>query len=143
MIDSGMEHMELWSMWPQREHSVDAKRDKHWFSKSFLFQMAQIDSEMERIFRNNTKLERIRANRDYVGEPQVIQHIFEWIKRDPKNVALLREIQSAEWETAAFLVGAPNAPALDEIRAYWNGYTQSYMAELEQRDVLNTKEAER
>lgn len=134
--------MELWSRWPQRERPMDESADKRWFSKSFLFQMAEIDGEMERVFRDKAKLERIRTDRNYVGEPQVIQRVFAIIKRDPKNTPLLREIERAERETVAFLSGAPDAPTLEDMRAYWNNYAQAYIAELEQRDTFGRKEAD-
>ena len=123
--------MELWSRWPQRERPISESSDKQWFSKSFSFQMANIDCELQRIFRDETKLERIRTDRDYVGEPQVIQHVFEIVKRDPKNVPLLREVERAEQELFSFLSGASDAPAPEDIRVYWSKYSQAYMSEME------------
>ena len=67
-----------------------------------------------------------------MGEPQSIQRLFESIKSDPKNAALLREIGRAEREAYAYLAGAPGAPPEEELRAYWQRVMDCYMAEIEQ-----------
>jgi len=123
--------MDLWSSWPQRERPEANKLGR---SRSFASQMAEIGGELERMLSRKGKLEQIRADRDYVGEPQVIQRIFASIKEDPKNTAFLQEVTRAEQETFAFLSGAPNAPSITDVRKYWDNYLQAYLAELEQND---------
>lgn len=127
--------MNPWSRWKQRAESRDKKTEQFWFSRSFISQMTEIEGEMERILRDEGRLERIRNDRDYVGEPQVIQRVFEIVKRDPKNAALLREVERAEKETVAFLSGEPDAPTAEEMRNYWGKYLQAYLAELEQKEA--------
>lgn len=128
-----------WLRWKQRE-SVDSKVEQARFRWTFLFQMVNIGGEMLRILRNREKLERIRSDMDYVGEPQIIQGMFETVKKDPKNIALFREIKRAEEETFAFLSGAPDAPTAEEVKEYWSRYDQAYIEELEQKDGIKTAE---
>ena len=127
--------MSLWTQWKkQTSGHMDEKAEQCWFSRSFLSQMSEIEGEIRRVLRDKEKLERIRNNLDYRGEPQVIQHVFDIIKRDPKNAALLREVDLAERETYAFLRGESDAPSAKYMEEYWNKYLQAYIAETEQKD---------
>ena len=63
-----------------------------------------------------------------------INRLFEIIKEDPKNVAVLREVETAERELWAFLEHKPGAKSEEEIYAYWHNYLLAYIAELEASD---------
>lgn len=89
--------------------------------------MAKIDAELCRIIRDERKLEKIRHDIGYRGEPQVIGHIFSYIKKGPKNIERLAEVEQAEKLTFAFLSGAPDALPKDEIAKYWGKYLAEYM----------------
>ena len=130
----------LWSRWPQRENFADESSDKHWFAKSFAAQMAEISGELGRVLRNPDKLNRIRTDSNYIGEPQTIQRVFEIIKRDPKNAELLQEVERVERETFSFLCGTPQAPSLEHMRGYWNKWFETWMDELEQNDESEKQE---
>ena len=110
------------------------KLDQRWFAKTFLHQMAEIQGEMARVLKDKKKLEIIRTNYKYKGEPQIIQHVFNVIKKDPKNIPLRREIDLAEKETFAFLTGEKDAPSEQYMTEYWQKYLQAYMVEIEQKD---------
>ena len=60
--------------------------------------------------------------------------MFDIIKADPKNRALMREVDRAEQELTAFLYDEPGALPEEEIFAYWNNY-QAYTAELESHPI--------
>lgn len=98
-----------WTRWTQKVHELPAKEDcaRVWYRATFLGQMVEIEGELNRVFCGGDRLERIRTDPNYVGEPQSIQRLFEIIKSDPKNTALLREIGRAEKEVYAYLAGAP------------------------------------
>ena len=102
-----------------------------WFNESFNRQMAEIQGEVDRILSTEGKLDQIRNDKDYRGEPQVIRHLFEIIKKDPKNQDRLSKICKAEEELFAFLNGNDNAPAEEEIRRYWDGFLAAYIDEIQ------------
>lgn len=124
-----------WTRWTQEVHVLPEKEvcDRVWYRSTFLRQMVEIEGELDRVFRDEGRLEKIRGDPDYVGEPQSIQLLFEIIKSDPKNAALLREIGRAEEEVYAYLAGAPSAPAAEALRSYWRRVMDGYIAEIEQR----------
>lgn len=126
--------MRDWTRWTQKYYEPFSKEDcPHWrYRISLLMQMVEIEGELRRVFCDKGRLERIRSEPDYLGEPQTIQCLFEIIKSDQKNAALLREIRRAEEEVYAYLTGAPGAPLEEELRAYWQCYMDSYTAEIEQ-----------
>lgn len=123
-----------WTRWTQKYYEPLSKEDLWWYRFSFLRQMVEIEGELRHVFCNKDRLERLRSEPDYVGEPQIFQSLFEIIKSDPKNAALLREIGRAEEEVYAYLAGAPGAPPEEELRAYWQAYFDAYLAELRSRD---------
>lgn len=130
----------LWTHWNiQREFNKEF--DKHWFSITFLTQMVEIEGVMEHIFGDENKLESIRSDRDYLGEPQSIQRVFDIIKSDPKNIALRREIDLAERETYDFLRGAANAPSETYMKEYWSNYLQAWIVEQQQIHEIRCKNA--
>lgn len=129
--------MSIWSRWKQREYSRDVELDERRFARSFTEQMVEIEGEIGHVIRDDGKLDRIRNDKNYVGEPQTIQRVFEIIKRDPKNIALLREVERAEKETYAFLSGAPDAPSKEEMSEYWGKYMQAYTCELNKKTEQN------
>lgn len=101
-----------------------------WFSSSFNRQMADIQGEVSRLLNTNGKLEEIRNNKEYQGEPQVIRHVFEIIKMDPKNKERVPEIQKAENELFDFLDGKEGLVSEEKIREYWDGFLQAYIDEI-------------
>ena len=121
---------EPWFPWndPYRTNEVPGA---WWFQMSFARQMAEIEGEISRVLRDKKKLERIRRDMDYQGEPQIIRHIFGYIKKDPRNTERLEEVVRAEELTYAFLAGAPGAPSQEEIGALWARYMNAYLQELE------------
>lgn len=66
-----------------------------------------------------------------VGYTHTIKRLFEIINADPKNKALLREVNRAEEELIAFLYDDPGTLSEKEIFEYWNNYMWAYVAELE------------
>lgn len=125
-----------WSRWSlQESYGINEDKDETsrllWNAKSFAHQMAEIGGEVSRVIRRKGKLENIRNHVDYIGEPQVIRHIFEQIRKDPKNLQRLEEIQQAEQMTCAFLAGTVDAPSQEEMLLYWEQYLEAYLEELE------------
>lgn len=121
---------------------IDIKDNQIYFSKSFNEQMAWIDAEVEHII-NYDKKHNIRlkiqekgiAAYGEAGYTHAIHRLFEIIRDDPKNKALLHEVNRAEQDLVAYLYDKPDAPDEDEIFTYWNAYLQSYIAELEMHPV--------
>lgn len=111
-------------------YKTDEVPEAWWFAVSFTRQMAEIAGEMDRVFRDDKRLERIRQDRGYQGEPQVIRHIFQRIRMDPKNAGRQEEVARAEEQTYAFLAGASGALPKEEIAALWEGYMNAYLQEL-------------
>lgn len=109
-----------------------------YFPKSFNEQMAWIGEEVEHIIKHNDEHD-IKKNiqekgRWAYGEPgytHAINRLFEIIKSDPKNKAVLHEVCRAEQELIDFLYDEPEALSERQIYDYWNSYMQSYIAELE------------
>ncbi len=65
----------------------------------------------------------------------MIHRLFEIIKADPKNKAVLREVYRAEQELISYLYDELDALPEAQIAAYWNNYLQAYIAELESRPM--------
>ena len=114
-----------------------SEQDKRiYFPRSFNEQMAWIDEEVELILRceKRAKTRNLNAeakiNRNE-GRGHVINRLFEIIKEDPKNVAVLREVEIAERELWAFFEHKHGAKSEEEIYAYWHNYLLAYIAELE------------
>lgn len=113
------------------------------FSRSFNEQMAWIGEEVEHIIKYN-EVHKIKegikkqgkAAYGEVGYTHTIKRLFEIIKADPKNKALLREVNKAEEELKSFLYDESDALSEKEIFEYWNNYEWAYAAELE--DSPNT-----
>lgn len=122
----------MWTRWKTRQRQSETNEER-WYTKSFAEQMATIECEISRVLRTKGILEKIRNDLNYIGEPQTIQHTFEIIKKDPKNVDRLGEIERAEKETFAFLSGEDNAPTAEEMKLYWDQYIQAYMDELQNK----------
>ena len=104
------------------------------YSMSYIRQMAEIAGEVLRIVRRGLK-ERIKENKDYKGEPQVIEHLFDMIKCDPKNAERLPEIKKAECGYLAYMNDEPNAPTDKELSEYWNCCVQAYVSEIEMDEL--------
>lgn len=117
---------------------IDAQEKMIWFSKSFNEQMSWIDEEVDNIIKHlkNRIQERGRAAYGEPGYAYAVKQMFDIIKADPKNRALMREIRQAERELIAFLYDEPNAPSEQEISAYWRKYFDAYIAEIEQSPSL-------
>ncbi len=119
----------MWTRWKQREENEGNVSEQTCFSKSFAYHMAEIGGEINRILKREKKLERIQNNLDYIGEPQVIRHIFEMMKKNPENMVFMAEIEQAERKTFAFLSGEPDAPTAREMDDYWRKHLQAYITE--------------
>lgn len=121
---------------------VDIKDKKIYFSRTFNEQMAWINEEVEHIIKYN-EVRKIKKGiqdqgRDAYGEAtytHAINRLFEIIKADPKNKALLREVNRAEEELIAFLYDEPGALSEEDIIAYWNNYKWAYIAEIESQKI--------
>lgn len=117
---------------------VDEIDKQIYFSRTFNEQMAWIDEEVEHIIKHND-VHKIKAGiqkqgKEAYGEAgytHAINRLFEIVKSDPKNRALLREVNKAEEELKAFLYDDPGALSEAEISEYWNNYMCAYVAELE------------
>lgn len=121
---------------------IDLKDKEIYFPRSFNEQMTWIDEEVERIIKYNktrqTKKkiqEQGKAAYGQIGYTHAINRMFEIIKVDPKNKALIREVNRAEQELIAFLYDEPDALSEKEIFTYWNNYMWAYVAELESQHV--------
>ena len=116
------------------------KRDKKiYFPKSFNEQMSWIDESVEHIIKHGKikkdVQERGRAAYGKQGYTHAIHRLFEIIKADPKNKAVLREVYRAEQELISYLYDEPDALPEAQIFAYWNSYLQAYISELETHPV--------
>ena len=124
---------------PEVERVVSEKDKRIYFPRSFNEQMSLIDEEIELILKREKRAKernlnaeaKINRNEEY---GHVINRLFEIIKEDPKNVAVLREVETAERELWAFLEHEPGAKSKEEIYAYWHNYLLAYIAELEASD---------
>lgn len=100
--------------------------------------MAWIDEEVEHIIKYND-VHKLKAGIQEQGKEaygkagytHAINRLFEIVKADPKNKALLCEINKAEEELKAFLYDESGALSEKEIFEYWNNYLRAYVAELE------------
>lgn len=117
---------------------VNSLDKKVFYEKSFNEQMAWIDEEVEYIIKYNDKYlikkdiqEKGKDEYGKSGHTHTINRLFEIIKTDPKNKALMHEICRAENELIAFLYDEPGALSERETYKYWNAYLQSYIAEYE------------
>lgn len=102
---------------------------------SFNEQMAYIDEEVQGIIDGGVKTVRQQNGRAKYGNSvntYAIARLFDIIKADPKNQAVLREVCQAEKELIAFLYDEPDALSTEAISAYWRRYTDAYVTELEQ-----------
>lgn len=118
---------------------IDTQEKRIFFEMSFNRQMAEIDAEIDTIIKHNLKPKISQKGREAYGEPgcaSSIKRLFEIIKADPKNQAVLREVFQAEREIIAFLFDEPDALSEQEISAYWENYTTAYIAELQQSPSL-------
>lgn len=106
------------------ENMISAEDKKVYFPMSFNEQMTWLGEEVERAVKYNDE-----------GNIHTINRLFEIIKQDPKNKALLQEIYKAEQGLMAYLHDEPGAWSKEQIYAYWNSYLQSYIAELEARPM--------
>lgn len=116
--------------------------EKIYFPKTFNEQMAWIDEEVKHIIKYNNKYnikkdiqEKGRAAYGKTGYTHAINLLFETIKLDPKNKAVLHEVCKAEQELISFLYDESGALSEERIYAYWDSYLQSYIAELAEHPV--------
>lgn len=118
---------------------VNKMDEKIYFPKSFNEQMSWIDESIEHIIKHGKIKkdiqERGRASYGKQGYTHAIHRLFEIIKADPKNKAVLREVYRAEQELMSYLYDEPDALPEAQIAAYWNNYLQAYIAELESRPM--------
>ena len=118
---------------------VNKKDKKIYFPKSFNEQMSWIDESVEHIIKHGKikkdVQERGRAAYGKQGYTHAIHRLFEIIKADPKNKAVLREVYRAEQELISYLYDEPDALPEAQIFAYWNSYLQAYISELETHPV--------
>lgn len=121
---------------------VDLKDKETCFPRTFNEQMAWIGEEVEHIIKHDATRQakqkiRQQGREAYgqVGYTHAIKHMFDIIKADPKNRALMREVDRAEQELTAFLYDEPGALPEEEIFAYWNNYLWAYTAELESHPI--------
>ncbi len=121
---------------------IKALDKKIYFPKSFNEQMAWIDEEVKHIIKYNDKYNIKRDIQEkgigaygQSGYTHTINRLFEIIKSDPKNRALLQEVCKAEKELIAFLYDEPGALSEEQIYAYWNFYLQSYIVESETHPI--------
>lgn len=121
---------------------VGIKDKQIYFHKSFNEQMAWIYEEVEHIIKYDEKHNiRLKIQQKGIaaygeaGYTHAIHRLFEIVRADPKNIALLREVNMAEQDLVAYLYDKPDAPAEEEIFRYWNAYMQAYIAELEMHPV--------
>lgn len=117
---------------------MEIKDKETCFPRTFNEQMAWIGEEVEHIIKHNatrqTKQSIRQQGREAYGQngyTHTIKRMFDIIKADPKNRALMREVDRAEQELTAFLYDEPGALPEEEILAYWNNYMWAYIAELE------------
>ncbi len=118
---------------------------KIYFPKSFNEQMTWIDEEVEHIIKYNDKYhikkkiqEEGRVAYGKKGYTHAINRMFEIIKSDPKNKAVLHEVCKAEQELISFLYDESGAKSEEEIYTYWNNYLWAYVAELESEPTQMT-----
>lgn len=123
---------------------VNPRDKKVFFAKSFNEQMAWLHEEVEHIIKYNDKhhikkdiQEKGKDEYGKSGHTHTINRLFEIIKADPKNKALMHEICRAEKELIAFLYDEPGALSEREIYKYWNAYLQSYIAEAEPEKIFS------
>lgn len=102
-----------------------------YFPLSLNEQMSWIGEEIERIIKTNKKHEVRKRNEQGFGYEHSINRGFSIVKEDPKNKALLREIERAEKEWWDYVDDAPGALSDDEIFTYWNQYMWAYCAEVD------------
>ena len=108
---------------------MEIKDKETCFPRTFNEQMAWIGEEVEHIVKHNatrqTKQSIRQQGREAYGQngyTHTIKRMFDIIKADPKNRALMREVDRAEQELTAFLYDEPGALPEEEILAYWNNY---------------------
>lgn len=118
---------------------VNKMDKKIYFPKSFNEQMSWIAESVEYIIKHGkikkNVQERGRAAYGKQDYTYAIHRLFELIKADPKNGAVLREVYRAEQELMSYLYDEPGALPEAQIAAYWNNYLQAYIAELESRPM--------
>lgn len=76
--------------------------EETYFPLSFNEQMSWLGAEIQRIIKTNRKNEVRNSNADGFGYEHLINRMFQIIKEDPKNIALLREVKRAEKEWWAY-----------------------------------------
>ena len=85
---------------------MDELDEKIYFPKSFNEQMPWIDESIEHIIKHGKikkdNQERGRASYGKQGYTHAIHRLFEIIKADPKNKAVLREVYRAEQELMSY-----------------------------------------
>lgn len=114
---------------------VDERDKLIFFPMSFNEQMAQIDTEIDRIITHGSRSKISEMGREAYGEPgcaSSIKLLFDIIKADLKNEAMMDEICKAERDFTAYLFDEPNAPSEQEISAYWKKNFDAYIAEIQQ-----------
>ena len=94
---------------------------------SFNRQMSEIAGEVIRLLKRN-KI--IKDNNGYIGEDKVIKHLFELMKDDPKNKDKMQLIEYAENNYLAYMNDQCDAPTADQLIAFWTGYIEAYIDEV-------------
>lgn len=105
--------------------------NKNTFCKfSFNRQMSEIAGEVIRLLKRS-KI--IKDNNCYIGEYKVIRHLFKLMKDDPKNKDnkdKMQLIEYAENNYLAYMNDQCDAPTADQLIAFWTGYIEAYIDEV-------------
>ena len=91
---------------------------------TFNRQMSEIAGEVIRL------LKRSKKDHSYIGEDKVIKHLFELMKDDSKNKDKMQLIEYAENNYLAYMNDQCDAPTADRLIAFWTGYIEAYIDEI-------------
>lgn len=98
---------------------IDELDKRIYFSISFNEQMAWIGEEVEYIIRYD---ENFKNGYRTSGYCNTINRLFKIIKADPKNIAIVREIDRAEKEWNDFVNDEPGSLSDGAVLKYWKDY---------------------
>lgn len=93
---------------------------------TFNRQMSEIAGEVIRL------LKRSKKDHSYIGEAEVIEHLFNFMKDDPKNdnKDKMQLIEYAENNYLAYMNDQCDAPTADQLIEFWTGYIEAYIDEI-------------
>lgn len=122
--------------------------EEQWYRKSINWQMANIGSEVRRAIqwaRNEMKAGNAELDGYDCQHIKVAQKLFEYTKRDPKNVGLIREVENAEADMDLLMAypGGPNEEEwnleAEEVLDYWEQFMYAYEAEMMNSESVEEK----